>query len=413
MRTYKLLQLFFIGLVLGSCSQDSLDPTATDVTNDRLAFTSFDTSYLGTYKGVFTTQDGLTRGSLVLTLNENQEGNAQLTLSTGEVIALQSNRVKLTADNKVSNLQFSSASSNASAASFEFSVEGDGQQPRVTNVFLNSNSSDILIAKNLQRAPLTPIVGTYVCTNCQEVGQGFPVNNLTWNVMSIGEGDDQNFMIQLSYGGRVYTSNNNLQTNCSTVGGLTTCDVNGAIDILGYTVTWSGTHTYSSGNGADCSSITGTWSAPAYGPGVYGTLVSDTQCTDSSPSPTSVTYASCNEKITDHAVLDDYGPNRFDVYYVDAGEGNIASLYFNEFDLEEGRDFLQIYDGKNTYSPIITVSDVGTPSTPQGFTGTGFTGANSLDQQKIYATGQYLTLVFTSNESGSRAGFVATINCID
>jgi hypothetical protein len=412
MRTYKLLKLLLVISILWSCSPDTVDPTGTETTSNKIAFGQNDNSYLGNYRGVFTTNDGLTRGSVDITLTSNHEGIAKITLSTGEIIELQSNKVKLTSDNTVSNLRFVSGSNLET--SFDFSVNGDGQEPSVSNVDFGSKPSDVFIAKNTQRAPLTPITGTYSCSNCSAVGQGFPRSGLTWNIMSIGAGNNQNFITQLSYGGRVYTSpsENNIQTNCTTSGGLTTCDLTGSIRILGYNVIWNGTHTYNTSNEISCSSVNATWSAPLLGPGIYGNLVSDTQCTDTTPTPTSTTYVGCGDKVTDHAGFDNYGPNRYDVYYIDAGEGYIADIYFNEFDLEEGRDFLQIYDGKNMFSPLITVSDVGTLAASQGFTGTDYNGAHSLYQQKVYASGRYLTLVFTSNSSNSRSGFYGDVYCI-
>ncbi|MGJ8593599.1 MAG: hypothetical protein ACSHXF_13690 [Aquaticitalea sp.] len=168
----------------------------------RIAESQFDTSYLGLYKGLFTTLDGLVRGRVEVTLTPTKEGVATITLSSGDIIELKSARVKLTVDNKVNQLRFSSEGLSATNATLEFSVNEDGSLPVIGNVSFDNRASDILIAKHLARAPLTPITGTYVRTSGSG---GFPTSGRTWNVMSIGEGDSQDYMTQVSYGGQVYT----------------------------------------------------------------------------------------------------------------------------------------------------------------------------------------------------------------
>ncbi len=144
----------------------------------------------------------------------------------------------------------------------------------------DNKESDILIVKNLSRAPATPLTGTYDCTNCAAAGVGFP-NGRTWNVMSIGEGNNQNFAVQIAYGNRVYTSaaENNMQTGCQTFSfapNFTLCGVSGSAQILGFSLTFTGTHVYNNLPSESCSSVEGTWSAPGYGTGgTNGTFTSD------------------------------------------------------------------------------------------------------------------------------------------
>ena len=259
--------------VVFSCSMDTeLEESATQP-ESRISQYQFDNSYLGVYKGVFTTNDGLTRGNVHVTLSPSGEGIAQITLSSGELVELKSKRLKLSVDNMISNLRFSSEGLNELVSTFDFSVEGNGANPIISNVFFDNKDSNVLIAKNLSRAPLAPITGTYVRTSGTN---GFPINGLTWNIMAIGAGNGQNFALQVSYGGRVYTSasTNNLQTNCIDGSQLTTCDIGGNIRLLGYDVNWFGTHSYSLSGSEMCSSMSGSWSSPSYG-GSSGTFTSD------------------------------------------------------------------------------------------------------------------------------------------
>lgn len=279
MKNYKLLFLAILSCFAISCSQDSLEQNPTNDSDVRLASDQFDNSYLGVYKGLFSTNDGLIRGSVVMTLLPSNEAVAQLTLSSGEIIELKSSRVKLTLDNSVENLNFSSAGLSNINVTLNFSVNGDGANPVISNVSFDNKQSDILIAKNLSRVPLTPITGTFDCTDCASQGIGFP-NGRTWNVMAIGAGNNQNFAVQVAYGGRIYTSPaaNNTQNGCVDVVGFSVCGVAGSIRILGYDVTWNGTHVYPASDALTCSSVNGSWSAPLYGPGVNGTFQSDSNC---------------------------------------------------------------------------------------------------------------------------------------
>ncbi|MFN5324905.1 MAG: CUB domain-containing protein, partial [Bacteroidota bacterium] len=74
--------------------------------------------------------------------------------------------------------------------------------------------------------------------------------------------------------------------------------------------------------------------------------------------------------------------------------GQCVSLNFSSFDLESGFDFLTIYNGPNTSSPLI-----GT------FTGTTSPGT-------VTATSGCLTLVFTSDVIITSPGFAASISCV-
>ncbi|MCK7590875.1 CUB domain-containing protein [Subsaxibacter sp. CAU 1640] len=276
MKIYKLLLLTVLSYLALSCSQDKDRIEQHDGFNERLSAGQFDNSYLGVYKGLFSTNDGLTRGSIVLTLSPNSIGIAQITLSSGDVIDLQSRTPKLTVDNRVSDLIFTSSGLNDIETSFKFSVEGNGLNPDIREVSFNNQDSDVLVAKDLSRAPLNTITGTYMRTDGTG---GFPTSGRTWNVMSIGM-DNQTYAAQIWYGGRLYnTPPTGTQDNCVDNGNFTdTCDISGSTNILGHLVTWSGTHTYDNfDDNLGCSEVSGTWSAPTYG-GSSGTFQSDSDC---------------------------------------------------------------------------------------------------------------------------------------
>ncbi|MFC5271909.1 PKD domain-containing protein [Adhaeribacter terreus] len=72
-----------------------------------------------------------------------------------------------------------------------------------------------------------------------------------------------------------------------------------------------------------------------------------------------------------------------------------VTLTFSTFDLESGWDFLRIYDGPNTNSPLIGV----------------YSGTNLPNGGSITSTSSALTLHFTSDNGVVRNGFAATWNC--
>ncbi|MCK7590510.1 fibrobacter succinogenes major paralogous domain-containing protein [Subsaxibacter sp. CAU 1640] len=254
--------------VIVSCSEDKMDTTPeqtpTTSVQERMS-----------YKGIFTTVEGTKRGTISMTVDNTHMATAILRLQSGESIELRSDAPLFT---EGTTLHFQSM--GAQDVSWNFSADEDGSNPQVTDVRVANEEASVLMARESATAPVTPITGTYSCDNCNAIGVGFPTNNLTWNMMSIGEGDSQNYMTQVSYGGRVYTGSSNTQENCDETSATTECDINGDFSILGHDVTWSGTHTY--GTFGDCSSISGTWMAPTYGasPGAQGSFVSDTDCED-------------------------------------------------------------------------------------------------------------------------------------
>jgi hypothetical protein len=90
-----------------------------------------------------------------------------------------------------------------------------------------------------------------------------------------------------------------------------------------------------------------------------------------------------------------YGNSQFFTYTICSSvPGNPVQLNFTSFSIENNFDFLTIYNGPSTASPLI-----GT------YTGTGSPGL-------VTASGDCLTLVFTSDGIISGLGWAATITCV-
>ncbi len=110
---------------------------------------------------------------------------------------------------------------------------------------------------------------------------------------------------------------------------------------------------------------------------------------------TGPTVTSCNASVFDPGGPTGQYPNGANstVTIAPAGAASVT-LTFSAFDLENGWDYLTIYDGPNTSSPQIGPARTGT-----------------IIPTPITSTGSSLTLQFTSDGSGVRPGFAATWAC--
>ena len=91
--------------------------------------------------------------------------------------------------------------------------------------------------------------------------------------------------------------------------------------------------------------------------------------------------------------IGNYGNSENLSHTICSNSGNCVQVSFTSFDLESGFDFLTVYDGPTTSSPVL-----GT------YTGTTSPGT-------VTSTNGCLTFVFTSDGSINRAGWNANINC--
>jgi hypothetical protein len=104
----------------------------------------------------------------------------------------------------------------------------------------------------------------------------------------------------------------------------------------------------------------------------------------------------CGATILDPGGFGDY-PNGSIVQQVitPATTGNVARITFTSFNLEAGYDFLSVYNGSSTSAPLIGIY-TGTTLPPM------ITATNLAGQ---------LTLRFTSDNTITRAGFIANVTC--
>jgi hypothetical protein len=123
------------------------------------------------------------------------------------------------------------------------------------------------------------------------------------------------------------------------------------------------------------------------------------------PPPPFMLNLTCGDTMIDNGEGLNYAANSNDTYSIDAGAGMVPTVTFSEFQIENGWDFMQFYDGADATATLITTTDGGTAASTSGFT------SNALNGDAITGTGQFLTAVFLSDGSGQETGFQGVVTC--
>ena len=265
----KILSYCALTILLVACSTEENTDITSEITNLEIE----------NYKGIFTTVNGVDRGTLDVTLNEDgRSATADLTLATGEVVRIFTDQVS-----DLGNTKEISFTSNE--LSFTMTTGGEEEILEINTVSFRGAESSILASRNTERAPVNPITGTYVCNMCPA-----PLDNMstqTFNLMFTKADGDSAISSQTTLNTTVFNGIGQ-QSSCSPSGNLTTCTIasGDSMTTTGYIaaegpVTWSGSHIYNNeATGAnDCSGTSGTWSwdSPLLGV-VGGDFVSDVAC---------------------------------------------------------------------------------------------------------------------------------------
>lgn len=288
MRLFSALLLFF--LILTACSEERLQPTIQGEPDALVSYQYESDVLFGHYKGIFTTVDSKYRAIVDLVIPA--PGNAMGTTSS-PIAVLQTNEGTVFTAKGPKQYDVSSLDQGMRFVSKDMSFVVKRSENNnlliVERAIFKGLSSDIILAKHSQQAPVTPIMGTYSCTDCgihPRLGIGLAQ---TFNMMFTTADGDGAITTQTALGSRV-NSGIGYQNNCVVGGGIYShCDVNsgdGSTTTVGYIangnpVYWSGTHAFDNqASGAnDCSSLFGTWQWMSNGYGLMtGTFESDTNC---------------------------------------------------------------------------------------------------------------------------------------
>ncbi|MFV8837692.1 right-handed parallel beta-helix repeat-containing protein [Salinimicrobium soli] len=274
--------VLFLVLLLSSCSAE--EPEVLNVEIDK--GTPVPDGYEVVYKGIFASSDSKYRGTLDVVFPDVVKGNittyenatVKLYLSTGETFEARSSNKR--SQNKSGTDQV--ATIDSQDLSFKFFLDDLGK-PVVTDVVFKDQSGSVLVAEHTADSPVTPITGTYKCTNCQDqtgTYEGIPLNNedRVFNMLLTDDAGEKMVTVQ-AFLGTLIDAELVVEETCTTNGDYTFCTLkNGTTS--GDPVTWSGVHRYSNGsNGEACSTLSGKLSFISPSNGVIDAeFISDTTC---------------------------------------------------------------------------------------------------------------------------------------
>lgn len=319
------------------------------------------------YKGVFATRNSHVRGVFKLILpggakdfnklNRNAVGT--LTLQTGEIVTAQA--VELFQKSSTHNFKILFESNDLS---FYFTLD-ENDQPLVTEVAYKEEASSIIAAEHTEDSPVTPITGTYKCTNCQDQNstvEGIELDNSdrTFNMLLTTEDGSTNVSIQ-AFVGILVDTNLLVNESCTTNEQYTFCMIKNGEMSTREPLSWSGVHRYTSEESENkCSTISGVfeYSSALLG-AIKGEFKSDSNCPNTtyfvSPAGEDTnTGLSPQDAWKSIAKVNSLNIQPGDVILFEGGESFPGSITLNENDGNNGANPVKISSygtGRATIQP--------------------------------------------------------------
>ncbi len=359
----KLFLLAFAMMLCIACSTEE-EITTNEDTNLEVV--------LENYKGIFTTTDGQNRGALDVTLSENgRSASGSLTLATGEVITIFTDQV--TDLGNIKEMTFTSTD-----LSFTMTTGEEGETVDIGTVIFRGLESSILAGRSTERAPLSPIVGSYTCPMCPVPLDNTAVETFNLLVSPADMSGNSTIASQTTLAGTIYNGVAT-QSGCVVNGSQTTCNLNSgtvtgvtgvAFNPGGGDVTWSGMHTFDNGpsSGNDCSTVSGTWQWVSSTIGTVGGALISNNSGDCPLPLTELIFEDFEDSTVGYIVRDesngvDRGENTSDSMATSGGDyiGRVSASNFpaGEFQLinVQGSSVFGAGDVDGTPSPWLTSSD--------------------------------------------------------
>ncbi len=271
---YLYTSAFFLLLNICSCS---IDNSEIEISPEEFSLSvssgKFDETFDGLYKGVFTTLDGMQRGTIeVYAYQPPHIPQAFLTLADGSNLKISGERISST------ELKFNNA-----VLSFNFKASGKGSYPIAENVVFEEKQSNILLQKETSRKALTVITGFYYCIECgfHPDLNAIEEQSLNFIFSDDGEGDNEVMTTQVVLNGGFYSNtirgNGASQISCVASGDYTTCELSsggpdGTVAFYGGSgpVYISGEHVYDNTTSKTCSTVSGQFQ---YTSTIFGTVI--------------------------------------------------------------------------------------------------------------------------------------------
>ncbi|MCM4160409.1 right-handed parallel beta-helix repeat-containing protein [Antarcticibacterium flavum] len=277
----QFLKITFCFSLFLSCSTDETLETIAENTPQK----TNNTGKALYYKGVFATANSQFRGVFDLNLPEgmqdlnklNSSATGKIKLHTGEVFEAMATEMRSKASESDFKVFFDSED-----LQFTFMLD-ENDQPLIQDVVYKNQQGAIVAAEETEENPVTPVTGTYKCTNCENQNtdvNGIALNNneRTFNMLLTTRDGGTSLTIQTIVGMLVNTE---LLVNetCNTVDGITYCTIKGGEGLTREPLTWTGVHKYSEDGSNDCGSISGTFQYDSAELGaIKGEFQSDNSC---------------------------------------------------------------------------------------------------------------------------------------
>ena len=227
---------------------------------------------MGIYKGLFTTQGTMERGTLEISITPNNYAVATLKLVSGQKVRFKASRM-IEVGAEVQDLGFSSSSV---MASFKLSVDLDGNNVQISDVMYKGITSGAIAAHETSRAPVVPITGVLSCDDCDAHPLLVTGDTGTFSLLYVGDGTDVHEITALVDVGVIVSSPGD-QAGCAPIGSQMICDIFGGGTIGSNVMDWIGAHIYNTAN--DCSEASGDWTLVSANHGSFtGIFTSDTSC---------------------------------------------------------------------------------------------------------------------------------------
>lgn len=241
------------------------------------------------FKGIFATSDASRRGTFLLKIpggvkNLNlidDDALGTITLSSGESFDAEVTQIKKTDKSSDVLVQFDSED-----FSFKFSID-ENNNPVISDVNFKNQDGSIIATEETADNSVTPITGTYKCTNCQD--QDSPLNGIELNnsertfnmLLTTADGttsiDIQALVVSLQETELIS------QQSCTSNSDYTICVYGSGVNGTNEDLEWSGIHRYTSSeeNGNNCATLGGKFAFNYENFGsIEGEFKSDSTCPD-------------------------------------------------------------------------------------------------------------------------------------
>lgn len=260
LKKISFLTLFLVAVACSPQEEETLNLEANLISEREVE------GFNKTYKGIFASKESQQRGTLNLQLLDVIENNpitaaggkAILTLQQGQTYQAVFNDSRSTGK---STEDFKVAF-DSEDLQFNFFLDETGS-PVISDVVFKKESGSIVVSEHTAENPVTPITGTYRCTNCEDQTSslnGIELNNneRVFNML-LSTKDGQKQMTLQAVLGSLVNAELLIEQSCSNSGEYTFCNLSTGTNATTEPVKWSGVHRFTTNSNIEnnCSTLWG------------------------------------------------------------------------------------------------------------------------------------------------------------